>query len=406
MALLIAFFAAPFSPKLRTGFALRRQKRNLPHWKKAPIWIHASSGEFEYAKPLIRALHQEDPDQPVVVTYFSPSYAKAISEFPGVTWSMPLPLDLPGATQSFLRQLKPKALLIARTDLWPELLRQVAKQRIPTLLFAATVRSPRDYGFLRKRYLQFIYGLIDHIFTVSAEDLKNLQAFDVKNGRVAGDTRYDQVIYRLQNPKTIKPIVRQNRPPVLVAGSTWPEDESVLVQATLPLLHENVLSLILVPHEIDREKILRLKKSFIENGLSCALYSEINEWQTSVLIIDQVGLLAEVYTAGDLAFVGGSFRKKVHSVMEPLAAGLFTFVGPFHENNREAVEFQNFQIASTAFSAVMCAPKADAFEAKLRDILKDINDLASGHEQIRNEIQKRSGATHEVLRWIKNLPIK
>src|SRR6185437_14055342 len=73
-----------FVPKVREGLRRRRQRVVWPSFSKAPLWIHASSGEFEYAKPSIREMKQRDPSLPIVVTYFSPTYAKVIESFPGV----------------------------------------------------------------------------------------------------------------------------------------------------------------------------------------------------------------------------------------------------------------------------------------------------------------------------------
>ncbi len=391
--------------KVRAGLKLRRDTKPMPTFARRPIWIHASSGEFEYAKPVIRALNSDDPTQPIVVTYFSPSYAKTIESFEGIAHSQPLPLDLPGPSRSFLKKLNPRALLIARTDLWPEILHEAQEKNIPSLLFSATARPFEGRRYWAKAYLRMIYNFISRIYAVSKADGEALRSIGVREVEVKGDTRFDQVIHRLQNPKPIKGILRQNKPLILVAGSTWPEDEAVLLAATAPLLRENLLSLILIPHEPDIEHVRQLRNDFLARDISCAVYSEMKEWQTSVLIVDQLGILAEVYTAGDVAFVGGSFRSKVHSVMEPLAAGLFTLVGPFHKNNREAIEFQNIKIDQTDFSAVVSVEDANNMEQTLRALAQSVPDLAAAHERIRQEVQKCSGATAEVLRWLKNLPI-
>jgi 3-deoxy-D-manno-octulosonic-acid transferase len=397
MALLVLPVLSFFIPKVRDGLALRRQKPARPTWPKKPIWIHAASGEFEYAKPIIRELKKKDPYTPIVVTYYSPSYAKAIASFPGVDYSQPLPLDLPGPVHSFLKWLNPEALLIARTDLWPELLRQTAERKIPSLLFSATIRPFEGVRYFARPYARMVFSYISAIFAVSDKDLHALNQLGETRAQVRGDTRFDQVLFRLQNPKEIKIARRPNRPLILVAGSTWPEDENVLFAAALPLLKENLLSLIVVPHEPHAAHVDAIKKFFIDHELSCSLYSEISEWQTSVLIVDVMGVLAEMYAAGDIAFVGGSFRAKVHSVMEPLGAGLQTLVGPHYMNNREAIEFHN---ADDPDSAVVVVKDRSQMERALRRFTQNIGDLQENHARIRNDVQKRAGATEHVLRWL------
>ena len=103
---------------------------------KSPVWIHAASGEFEYAKPVIRELAKQG--RPVLVTYFSPTYADNVRKFPGVTASCPLPLDSRDEIEGFLNHFNPSALLIARTDTWPNTVFATAARQIPILLFSTT----------------------------------------------------------------------------------------------------------------------------------------------------------------------------------------------------------------------------------------------------------------------------
>lgn len=385
---------------------MRRKNDSRPAFNSRPFLIHASSGEFEYARSLIRELNLNYPEIPIVVTYFSPSYAKTISEVKGIAHHQPLPLDLPGPVRQFLKTLKPRALMIARTDLWPELLQQAQNEKIPTLLFSATCRPFTSWRGLFKTYHQFVYSLINQIFVVSESDLNSLKSIGVTHAVIKGDTRYDQVIYRLEHPKPIKPILKNNKPLIVVAGSTWPEDEAAFLEGALPLLKDNLISLILVPHEVSQTHVSALHDWFLKNEISSVLYSEMKDWQTSVLIVDQVGILAEIYAHGDAAFVGGSFRSKVHSVMEPLAAGLPTLVGPFHANNREAVEFQKSNLPALENSAVRCVRDREEVTAALRQLVESQVQLSAAHEQIRDLVLKKTKATSEVLRWCENLLIK
>jgi 3-deoxy-D-manno-octulosonic-acid transferase len=191
-----------WTQKLNKAYDLRRSHRDMPNFAKRPVWIHASSGEFEYAKPVIRKSKEHDPNQPIVVTYFSPSYASAIANTPDIAWSAPLPLDLPGPVHSFLQRLNPCALLVARTDLWPELLRQTQARKIPSLLFSATVRAQLTSANLFTRlYRRWLYRHIGDIYAVAATDESALHALGAVNAKAMGDTRFDQVFYRLQHPK-------------------------------------------------------------------------------------------------------------------------------------------------------------------------------------------------------------
>ncbi len=388
--------AAIFNKKISAGLKMRRQSRQYPELSQRPVWIHASSGEFEYAKSLIRELKNRLPMVPVVVTYFSPTYANNVHNFPGVDFAMPLPLDLPGPVTSFLKRVNPRALLLSRTDFWPELLTQTRRRQIPVQVFSYTQKSPEQMSWLTKLAAQWRLKLVDQIHCVSEEDKRNVEALSVKTPvRVLGDTRYDQVRFRLDHPKEL-PASLKPRPgiPCLVAGSTWPEDEQVLLPAIKPLLAAGRLQLIMAPHEPTEKHIGELKQQMLAHGINFTLFSSGHSWHESqVLLIDQVGWLAELYAWGDMAFIGGSFKKTVHSVMEALGAGLKTFVGPLHTNNREAIEFQSVKVAGVA--AVTEVRNSEQWREELGKY--DLTELRAFKEEFSKEFAARLGATQKLV---------
>ncbi len=402
------WLAKKYNAKLQKFYEQRRLLRPRDSmslaFPKPPIWIHAASGEFEYAKPVIRRIKDENPSQPVFVTYFSPSYAESIIKTPGVDGSSPLPFDLPGPVRSFLDRLKPAALLIARTDVWPEIVTQTTSRNIPSLLFSATLKP---HSQPRALYDKWIYSKLSQIYVLSQKDEQQSLRAGIRNVEVHGDTRFDQVIYRLEHPKPVASFARDERP-VLIAGSTEPDDEAILLTAVQSLLKENKLRLIVAPHELNRLDPIcaHLKKAQIE----FALYSKLQEPQFSkqsetraqapVLLIDKVGILAELYTLADMAFVGGSFQRKVHSVMEPLAAGLPTIVGPHHSNNSEAIEFQT--VMTPIGPAVRAVRNGEQLAAEIVSILTQKTAWDETKQIIRQEVRRRAGGTDAVINWLKS----
>lgn len=248
---------ALFNKKIRRGLGMRMRAREFPKFETRPIWIHASSGEFEYAKPVIRELRERYPNLPIVVTYFSPTFAMGVENFPGVDFALPLPLDLPGPCSAFLKKVNPRALLIARTDFWPEMLTQTRNRGIPIHVFSYTQRQGAA-GWLTR----FRLNLTDHVDCVSPVDQKNVEAIGIDaKVDVLGDTRYDQVRYRLDHPKEIPSALKPVKP-CLVAGSTWTQDEDILLPGLRAILTEKRMQLILVPHEPDANHIAVLKVSW------------------------------------------------------------------------------------------------------------------------------------------------
>lgn len=393
--LFMVTIGALFIPKVRAGLRLRRQRREWPEFESNPVWIHASSGEFEYAKPIIRELKNKNPKLPIVVTYFSPTFATAVGRFPGVDFSLPLPLDLPGPTHRFLRRLKPRCGLIARTDLWPELLHQAGRLQIPMILFSVT-KTKRPNALVRGFY-RWLYGYLNVVFTVSDADAAVLKSILPKASiQAIGDTRFDQVLERLRTPKPIRAELQPDREKTLVAGSTWSEDEKVLLEALPPLLLEQRLQLVIVPHEPTPSHIEALKNEFRKRNIPAALYSTAQEFKTGALIVDKIGILAELYQWGSIAFVGGSFKKSVHSVMEPLAAGCMTIVGPYHRNNREAIEFQSLKADGQPF--VQIAKGAAEFR---KAVESGLEQSASASEHIRSAVAERGGASRKLTEFLR-----
>jgi 3-deoxy-D-manno-octulosonic-acid transferase len=384
-------FAALFNKKIAEGLKLRRQKQAYPEFAQRPVWIHAASGEFEYAKSLIRELKHLAPHCPIVVTYFSPTYARNVKNFPGVDFALPLPLDLPGPVSTFFRRINPRALLMARTDLWPELLTQARQKGIPTCVFSFTQKSPSGLGPIAKYFSRWRLNLVDSIECVSLEDKKNLEELGVATPvRVSGDTRYDQVRFRLDHPKQLpsawKPPLDT---PVMIAGSTWPEDEQVLLPALKPILNSKRLRLILAPHEPTPSHLDDLKRQLDLHGIRFSLFSSEGGWsEAEVLLVDQVGWLAELYAWGDIAFIGGSFKKTVHSVMEALGAGLKTFVGPKHQNNREAIEFQAVR------GAVQVVNDVESLRQAVQNL--SLEELKSFKQDFQKDFAARLGATKKL----------
>ncbi len=396
--LLLIVFSSFFSEKIRSLVQVRKSKKLKDLSIRNPIWIHCSSGEFEYAKPVIREIKKNNPNEKILVTYLSNSYVKAIESFPGVDQSFPLPFDLPGPIRQFLNHIKPKCLLIARTDLWPELLTQTKYKNIPSLLFSATF--PSNSSFLARLWKKTVLDLVDHIYCVSFEDydfaIKKLH-LPTTQVSVLGDTRYDQVIDRLSSPRPLQEHLEPHGP-TLVAGSTWSEDEKILLVALEPLLKQKKITLILVPHEPTPEHIASLQSQLDKMQILYGLYSTATT-PMPVILVDQVGILADLYAWGHLAFVGGSFKRTVHSVMEPLTHGALTFVGPYFENNREAVEFQKINV-TPKLTAVESCQNADDLQNKITITLSEINpDL---QKKISDLVLSKTGASSKLAQILIN----
>lgn len=433
LAKLLAQLAALTSEKAALAVAMRKDVDGQAPWLKSarnqrPVWIHCASGEFEYAKPVIQLLKEQRPNCKIMVTYFSPSVARTVSSFPDIDFSCPLPWDTSRAMREFMLYHSPRCLLIARTDTWPEMLRQAKAFEIPCLLFSATLTSAsgRTQGFGRWTSRE-VFSYLTEIFAVSDADATEFRQLTPSVPvQVRGDTRYDQVQNRVGSPKPTKRQLFDHLNTgffTLVAGSTWHEDEAALLEAMdrlrETLAHERGLELIwvFVPHEPTAEHVENMLLSLIQRGLKPVRYSDAEAALSpdTPLVVDCVGILAELYLYADFAFVGGSFRKSVHSVMEPLAAGCVTFVGPLYHNNREAEEFAKLTaIQGPRGGITMVQPVANG--QRMAELLADLihtlrkSDAGSSgsavtlsqsvQRNIKSQVARRSGKSHDVVTWV------
>lgn len=340
-----------FNRKVRRGIRGRRDlfamlERQVAE-KLAPgkrVWFHASSmGEFEQAKPIIAELKRRHPDIRIIATFFSPSGFEHSRKYPLADVISYIPFDTRKDAKRFLDLTRPDVAVIIRYDVWPNHIWELQHRKIPVLIANATMRQNTRRRFpLVRKFHYFVYNAIDSILTVSEQDAEAFKIFSLTHPAVQaiGDTRYDQVSIRSAEAKKrhviAESVLRGKR--VLVAGSTWPEDEEVLLSGFLRLRHtvQNLL-LIIVPHEPTIEHLEELEAEL--KGIAPFIrFSALNDYNgEDVIIVDSIGILLTLYTYADVAFIGGSFKQNVHNVLEAAVYGIPVVYGPRHANSQEAV---------------------------------------------------------------------
>jgi len=310
-------------------------------------WFHFTSvGEFEQAKPLIEAIYAETR---IVLTFFSPSVAPNAKSYPYADAAVYLPLDTPRNAERLIRLIGPELIVFSKFDIWPNLVWEASKHEIPIIVVAGTLHaeSKRLSGFA-KPFFRSVHRHIRVHCAISEADAARFQELCSPEHEVVvtGDTRYEQVYRRavsVEADTEFFPGQITLKRPILIAGSTYTEDERVLF-AAYQLLRKNTPDnyphLILVPHEPTPERIKEIRGHLMRERLAhlcfSELTSEVDLSVVDVLIVDSVGFLAKLYGLADIAFVGGSFRGSVHNVMEPAAMAKPVLFGPTIQNAYEA----------------------------------------------------------------------
>jgi 3-deoxy-D-manno-octulosonic-acid transferase len=346
----LAPLLALLSPKLAAGHRGRQgAAERLSAWAarsrdvaRPLVWFHASSvGEGLQAESVLSALRRRCPTAQYAYTHFSPSAVSLAKRLP-VDVADYLPYDLPRPVETLLGALAPDILVFSKLDLWPELAVRAAARGTTVALVAATV-SPGS-GRLRwpaRPLLRAGYEAVGAAAAVSEEDAERLAILGVspERIRVMGDPRYDSVVERIAGQNEVEPLLRFGRgAPTLVAGSTWPEDEVVLLAAFARVRAAHPTArLVLVPHEPTERHLLSVERAAARLGLPVPLRLSGAEHPVPLLLVDRVGVLARLYGIGSMAYVGGGFgRAGLHSVLEPAAWGLPVSFGPRWGESRDA----------------------------------------------------------------------
>jgi 3-deoxy-D-manno-octulosonic-acid transferase len=353
----------------------RRWRERLGFFPPLPsgcLWVHAVSlGETRAALPLIRALLERYPDQPLLVTTTTLTGSRQVREALGErVLHVYAPYDLPGAVRRFLRQTRPRLAVIMETELWPNLLRQCAVAGIPTMIANARLseRSARGYARIRRLTASMLRDVT--LIAAQAEaDADRFRALGAPRVAVTGNLKYD-----LSLPDDLpergwqlrRELLGEERRVWIAASTHAGEDEPILAALALLRPRWPELLLLLVPRHPERfDGVAALCR---QQGCKLVRRSEQRACapDTAVFLGDTMGELLLFYAAADLAFVGGSLVDTGgHNVLEPALLGLPVLFGPHMFNFTEAS--QRLLEAEAAWQVTDAAALATAVDRLLAD---------------------------------------
>lgn len=358
------------------------------------IWVHCSSaGEFEQGKPVIEALKKTYPQKKILVTFFSPSgfaVAKNYTHADVVTY---LPLDTRKNAERFFKIVKPELVIFVKYEFWYHHLSIAAFHRVPILLISAVFRKDQVFFKWYGRFFKQMLFLFRYIFVQDKTSLELLQQNSITHCSVSGDTRFDRVIVIASECKPILAIEKklQSRP-CLVAGSTWIDDEKNLL--VLAKYYAENLLLIIAPHKIEQAHLNEIKLLFPD----AIFYSELSDHSATMtsntIIIDNVGMLSQLYKYATITYVGGGFTSDgIHNILEAAVWSKPVIFGPNYIKYREATELIE---QGGAFSY-----KEEMELRRLVGILlTNKKELRNTGEKARNYVIKNTGATNKILQFI------
>jgi 3-deoxy-D-manno-octulosonic-acid transferase len=307
------------------------------------LWMHAPSvGEGLQARPVLELVRQRHPEVQLAYTHYSPS-AESFARSLDVDFRDYLPFDSAGDSRVALDALRPTALVFSKLDVWPTLTRMAAARRVRLGLVSATLASQSSRrSRLAAALLRDAYAVLDAVGAVDLADAERLIDLGVPAEAivVTGDTRYDQVWKRAQRVDRSSSLLARlaSAHLTIVAGSTWPADEEVLLPAFAELRRAgNSARLVIAPHEPTPTHLVPIERWAAGEALSLARLDDATA-TTDIVLVDRVGVLGDLYALADVAFVGGGFHAAgLHSVLEPAAFGAPVLFGPRYTASRDAI---------------------------------------------------------------------
>ena len=407
------------------------QKSEIRNQSTPLAWFHcASLGEFEQGRPVIEAFRAKYPDWKILLTFFSPSGYEVRKNYEGADIIRYLPLDTPRNAREFIDTFRPELAVFVKYEFWYRYIDRLHRENIPTYLISGIFRPTqhffRSYGsWARKQLAKF-----SHFFVQDESSEHLLQRIGLRNVTVSGDTRFDRVAAIAENGREFPLVERFARGrKVVVAGSTWPADEELLIQWLAQAGEE--IRLIIAPHEVGTQRVQALCKQVgspqpldpkseassgsaasshstrsdemdikhplgQSEGSACALFSDLTPDTASgarVLIVDGIGYLSHLYRYATVAYIGGGFGVGIHNILEAATFGKPVIFGPNYEKFREAKDLVRLKGAY---------PVHDEQELKqvCSGLLEDENLYLSASEKCKAYVSLNRGATAMILEGV------
>lgn len=402
--------AAVFHPKARkwvSGRSHWRQRYRADFQKKTKVlWVHAASlGEFEQGRPIIEGFREKFPGWQVVLTFFSPSGYEIRKNYPGADFICYLPADTRNNARDFVDLIQPDAAVFIKYEFWANYLRVLKNRQTPTLLVSALFRDGQPFFRWYGGFWRGMLRCFTHFFVQNEHSAALLRKVGLDNLTVAGDTRVDRVM-RIAETAPDNAVVGHfagQSTTTLIAGSTWPPDERLLL-SVLGKPEFQRFKVVIAPHEPSDTHLVQLEKQIQDGPFSdrtrplSLRYSQTDSpllEQARYLLIDNVGMLNTLYRYGSVAYIGGGFGRGIHNTLEPAAWGLPVIFGPKYQKFEEARQL----VARGGAFSVQDATELSVVLSRLSDPVFYKKAVL----EVREYLAESRGATRRVLEYLEPL---
>lgn len=393
-----AILASFFNPKIKLFVKGRKETwkriREIENFEN-PIWFHcASLGEFEQARPLIEKIKKDNPDQKILLTFFSPSGYEIRKNYPFADQTLYLPVDTLSNARRFVDSVRPRLAIFVKYEFWYNFLFALNENHVKTYFISVILRKEqyffKPYAGWAVQHLKNV----SHFFVQDKESEELLKSIGISQVTITGDTRFDRVIEISRQAKSFEVIEKFKSDSLLmVAGSSWSQDEKLLAafyknyksKTGLPRI-----KVLIAPHHPGEHRLTEIENLFRDCNV-CRL-SKIHEVQKEIdiLIIDNIGMLSSLYKYSDFTYVGGGFGVAVHNTLECAVFGMPLFFGPNYHKFREIHDL----------IAGGCAHPVENAEGLFKHIENYIFNKAlydSASQSAKQYVYDNAGATLKIL---------
>lgn len=392
--------AAFFSKKARLWTSGRTQWQSVQSGliaaqkdnKRPLLWMHcASLGEFEQGRPILEQIRSRHPDWQILLSFFSPSGYEIRKHYAGADFIVYLPLDNPSNAKAFVRLWQPQLTIFVKYEFWYYYFQELHQQKIPVLIIASLFRPNQIFFKWYGKAFRELLGWVEHLFIQNQASADLLSSIGHQHYSICGDTRVDRVIDIAKQAREF-PLVQTfvGQQPVFIAGSTWPEDEAVL----LPFFNEawpEAWKIIIAPHNINSAQINRFEQKLQLPAIRYSALDTENAHAAQVLIIDNIGMLSALYQYGRIAYIGGAFRTGLHNTLEPMAFGLPIIFGPKYTKFEEAKQL----VKHGGGWPVDGLPGLK----KVFKLLKDETQYQQAVQQVKQHLLNNQGASVAIMHY-------
>lgn len=360
------------------------------------IWLHcASLGEYEQGLPVFQALKKHYNNYKFVMTFFSPSGYEIRKDNPIADVVVYLPLDQKAAVNSFLDVVHPELIVFVKYDLWPNYLSEIKRRNITSILISALFRPSQVYFKFYGGWLKNLLFSFDHIFTQDTGSKVLLNSIGYNNVTVSGDTRFDRVGNQLKSDNTLDFIADfKNNQTCVVAGSTWPEDETLLIDYINS--SSKATKFIIAPHNMDLNQIKSMLKRLKKPTVLYSNYTTETLKDKSVFIVDTIGILSKIYSYADIAYIGGGMGTSgLHNTLEAATFGLPIVIGKNYQKHPEAK-------AMLSKGGLFSIRDFDSLKSTLNMLVNDSEKRIESGQKNKDYIEDNKGASELIMKELKS----